>query len=62
MADNKFVGFFYVEGDKTHGYIDQSLSYKETLGAVAEHVDFMKILGKFKDPVALSYQATSSPK
>ena len=60
MADNKFVGFFYVEGDKTHGYIDQSLSYKETLGAVAEHVDFMKILGKFKDPVALSYQATSS--
>ena len=59
MSDNKFVGFFYVEGDKTHGYIDQSLSYNETLGAPGENIDFMKILGKFQDPVSLSYQSTS---
>ena len=59
MADNKFVGFFYVEGDTTNGFIDQSVSYKENLTNTTDKISFMKILGRFKEPVFLSYQLTS---
>lgn len=59
MADHKYIGFFYVEGDKTNGFIDQSMSYTEALANPADKISFMKILGRFDEPVFLTYQKTS---
>ena len=60
MADHKYTGFFYVEGDKDHGFIDQSISFNEKLPNSNDKITFMKILGRFEDPVSLSYQVTTN--